>query len=65
MYIPSVPDTPTNQPSKIARKDRACLRCRTKFHSEWAGERICPHCKNSSTWRKGAPLGTVSSLKRP
>ncbi len=34
-------------------KTRQCLRCSNKFESEWSGERVCPHCKKSSTWRNG------------
>lgn len=36
-------------------KDRRCLRCETPFPSTWSGERICPSCKRSSTWRRGDP----------
>jgi len=35
------------------RKRRACLSCNTAFESEWAGERICPRCKTTATWRGG------------
>ncbi|MEQ9643695.1 MAG: hypothetical protein RIM84_26995 [Alphaproteobacteria bacterium] len=34
-------------------KDRVCLRCKTAFRSEWSGERICPQCKRSNSWRNG------------
>jgi hypothetical protein len=34
------------------RKQRACLCCAKAFDSAWAGERICPHCKNSAVWRE-------------
>lgn len=43
-----------------ARKSRNCLRCGTGFESEWSGERICPRCKGSNTWRSGAPLRSHS-----
>ncbi len=33
-------------------KRRACLCCAKAFDSAWAGERICPRCKASSTWRE-------------
>jgi len=33
------------------RKPRACLCCAAAFDSAWAGERICPRCKTSATWR--------------
>lgn len=34
-------------------KMRHCLRCRTPFMSEWAGERICRKCKSTMAWRQG------------
>jgi hypothetical protein len=34
-------------------KKRRCLSCEGAFDSQWAGERICPHCKQSSAWRGG------------
>ena len=34
---------------------RRCLRCAETFDSTWFGERICPTCKHSSTWRAGQP----------
>ncbi len=37
----------------IEPKLRHCLACRSPFTSAWAGERICPKCKSSSTWRSG------------
>ena len=40
------------------QKRRVCLRCQDKFQSEWAGDRICPRCKQSSAWRAGQPLVT-------
>ena len=32
---------------------RRCLSCLSEFDSEWAGERICPHCKKKAGWREG------------
>jgi hypothetical protein len=32
---------------------RRCLACLLEFDSEWAGERICPHCKKKAGWREG------------
>ncbi len=49
-------DAPRNQPPWDVPKARRCLRCQTKFHSEWSGERICSRCKKSNAWRHGAPL---------
>jgi hypothetical protein len=37
-------------------KVRDCLRCGDSFESAWAGERICAHCKSSTTWRSGLPV---------
>lgn len=34
------------------RKQRGCLCCEKAFDSGWAGERICPRCKGSATWRE-------------
>jgi hypothetical protein len=45
-------------------KQRHCLRCDAVFISEWAGERICSHCKGSSAWRKGSPLGNLPLIKK-
>jgi DnaJ-class molecular chaperone len=45
-------------------KLRPCLRCQGHFHSEWAGERICPRCKGTSAWRSGIPSTAVTSGKR-
>lgn len=36
-----------------APKKRNCLSCGDGFNSTWAGERICPRCKSSSSWRSG------------
>ena len=38
----------------IDPKVRNCLSCLRPFTSEWAGERICPKCKHSSSWRMGS-----------
>jgi hypothetical protein len=32
---------------------RLCLACLSPFDSEWAGERICRHCKRKAGWREG------------
>jgi hypothetical protein len=40
-----------NDPGLARRKRRACLCCAGAFDSGWAGERICPRCKASATWR--------------
>jgi hypothetical protein len=45
-------------------KLRSCLRCQGHFHSEWAGERICPRCKGTSAWRSGIPSTAVPSGRR-
>jgi len=39
----------------IDPKVRNCLSCLRPFTSEWAGERICPKCKSSVSWRMGSP----------
>ena len=35
---------------------RRCLRCRTPFHSEGFGERICRACKGTNAWRTAIPI---------
>jgi Zn finger protein HypA/HybF involved in hydrogenase expression len=45
-------------------KLRNCLCCQHAFESSWAGERICPKCKNSSAWRTGVPRNKTSLPKR-
>ena len=35
------------------QKRRMCLMCCKLFISAWQGERICPDCKQSGTWRDG------------
>jgi len=45
-------------------KERSCLRCSTRFMSAWAGERVCPRCKQSSAWRAGTPFESISGGKR-
>jgi hypothetical protein len=34
---------------------RLCMRCSTRFESEWSGERICRRCKSTTSWRNGLP----------
>jgi len=53
-----------SQATEKTAKQRQCLRCDTIFTSEWAGERICSHCKGSSAWRKGSPLGSHPLIKK-
>ena len=48
-------EQPRGRPSWDVPKRRACLRCTAPFDSEWSGQRICPHCKSSATWRTGTP----------
>jgi hypothetical protein len=35
-------------------KARRCLKCRSPFQSEWAGERVCVKCKKKTQWRSGS-----------
>ena len=44
-----------------AIKARPCLKCQSTFESQWSGERICPRCKGSSTWREGISAEFISS----
>ncbi len=51
---------PTAKPERAGRapedetRTRNCLRCKAEFRSGWSGERICPRCKSSRTWRNSA-----------
>lgn len=51
---PSEQQSPSSSP-RDAPGERACLRCKTVFHSEGFGERICPRCKGSVIWKSGLP----------
>lgn len=51
------------QAAAVVVRLRSCLKCQTKFQSEWAGERICRNCKGSSTWRNGA-LSAVNDSRK-
>ena len=56
-------DTPEGTFSQSDPKPRHCLRCRSEFRSEWAGERVCPKCKGSSSWRSGQPTAATTSRR--
>jgi hypothetical protein len=43
------------EPGDIVRQ-RKCLKCRTPFRSDWAGERVCAPCKSKADWRQGAAM---------
>ena len=43
-------------PARHEAAERNCLRCGTRFHSEWAGERICSRCTSTQAWRQGLPM---------
>lgn len=45
-------------------KQRQCLMCLDTFASRWSGERVCPRCKGTSTWREGNSAEFVSSGSR-
>lgn len=53
----SRPDATAGMPTK----KRHCLMCLDTFDSRWAGERVCPRCKGTSTWREGNSADVVSS----
>jgi hypothetical protein len=52
------------EPVAAPPRTRACLRCRSDFESEWAGERICKRCKGTAAWREGVPTTAHSSSSR-
>jgi predicted RNA-binding Zn-ribbon protein involved in translation (DUF1610 family) len=41
-------------PEGTQRKARICLSCRGTFDSAWVGERVCPRCKGTATWRSAS-----------
>jgi predicted RNA-binding Zn-ribbon protein involved in translation (DUF1610 family) len=43
----------------VDTKVRNCLSCLNPFSSAWAGERICPRCKNTTSWRSGAARSRI------
>ncbi len=49
-----IPDGDIDPKVRNDPKMRNCLACRRPFESAWAGERICPKCKSSSSWRTGS-----------
>ncbi len=48
----------------IDPKVRNCLSCLRPFTSEWAGERICPKCKSSVSWRSGSERHWIVGSKK-
>ena len=48
-------------PAPCISMERDCLRCQSKFSSEWAGERVCGRCKSSSAWKQGTPVSVHGS----
>lgn len=44
--------------------ERACLRCRTVFWSEGFGQRVCPRCKSSTSWRSAVASGSGNGHRR-
>lgn len=57
----SLHDMPDELPSQDDPKVRQCLRCRSVFESQWAGERICTRCKGSNAWRSGIPARRIDT----
>lgn len=43
--------------------ERACLCCKKVFWSEGFGERVCPRCKSSNTWRNSV-AGCIGQGRR-
>ena len=40
------------QAENLQPKVRKCLMCSSSFQSSHIGERVCPDCKSTSTWRQ-------------
>jgi Zn finger protein HypA/HybF involved in hydrogenase expression len=55
--------TPTAEEGDVTLKVRKCLSCQTPFQSAWSGERVCPKCKTSSSWRAGTPRNSTASRR--
>jgi hypothetical protein len=64
MSAPPPSDDQLERSAEITPKLRRCLRCKSEFNSEWAGERICRRCKGTVGWRKGAIHQTHSTGRR-
>ena len=45
-------DDEMSLPEPVAKR-RRCLMCGTDFHSDHAGQRVCPKCRQSKAWREG------------
>ena len=58
-----VEEVPSDPPANDVPKLRQCLRCRVKFHSAWAGERICSRCKrvHGGTAGRLGPLAAAAT----
>ena len=52
----SPPTMASNAASDDDVRQRLCLKCRTTFSSDWAGERVCASCKSRADWRQGAAM---------
>lgn len=44
--------------------DRSCLRCKVSFRSEGFGERVCPRCKGTISWRSSVPAVSGQGSRR-
>lgn len=55
MTTDKTPNSSAEDPlsGEVKTKTRLCLKCRSPFESEGAGERVCRKCKSSSAWRGG------------
>jgi len=43
---------------------RACMRCAAVFQSEGFGQRICPRCKGTQSWRSAVADGSGHTRRR-
>jgi hypothetical protein len=57
-------EVPTDTRSRDVPMVRKCLKCRATFQSDWAGERVCSHCKSLTSWRNVAPPGFCPARSR-
>lgn len=54
-----LPDVTRTAPSnRDVPANRRCLRCNATFWSDGFGERVCPRCKSTVSWRNFVPAGS-------
>ncbi|WP_333828802.1 hypothetical protein [Pararhodobacter sp.] len=44
--------------------ERICLCCQASFWSDGFGERVCPRCKSTVSWKSSVPSGDGRARRR-